>query len=220
MVMLYLNNFYSSITKTELEEIESRNEEFPLTRALLHLVDVLTNLPVPRLLGAGSRNSSSKRFYLEQSATQGLLLENRRASQGGSNDLAQCLRGGNTFLSTNVYSGLLVIGSGYRSRGPGFDSRCVQIIWEAVGQEQRIKTPEGGGSAIDRSPIYRACLVYLSFPDIQHQIVGHHVTDVEVDDPIHEVETNETHGEHYTRVLIDIARRDPVQLVDVFGGVD
>nr|CAD7442555.1 unnamed protein product [Timema bartmani] len=41
---------------TELEEIESRNEEFPLTRALLHLMDVLTNLPVPRLLGAGSRN--------------------------------------------------------------------------------------------------------------------------------------------------------------------
>nr|CAD7403934.1 unnamed protein product [Timema poppensis] len=41
--------------QTELEEIESRNEEFPLTRALLHLVDVLTNLPVPRLLGAGSR---------------------------------------------------------------------------------------------------------------------------------------------------------------------
>nr|CAD7434744.1 unnamed protein product [Timema monikensis] len=41
--------------QTELEEIESRNEEFPLTRALLHLMDVLTNLPVPRLLGAGSR---------------------------------------------------------------------------------------------------------------------------------------------------------------------
>ncbi|KAJ4431675.1 hypothetical protein ANN_20275, partial [Periplaneta americana] len=41
--------------QTELEEIESRNEEFPLTRALLHLLDVLTNVPVPRLLGVGTR---------------------------------------------------------------------------------------------------------------------------------------------------------------------
>ncbi|KAL0280136.1 UNVERIFIED_CONTAM: hypothetical protein PYX00_001520 [Menopon gallinae] len=41
--------------KTELDEIESRNEEFPLTRALLHLLDVLTDVPVPRLLGAGTR---------------------------------------------------------------------------------------------------------------------------------------------------------------------
>ena len=41
--------------QTELEEIESRNEEFPLTRALLHLLDVLTDVPVPRLLGVGTR---------------------------------------------------------------------------------------------------------------------------------------------------------------------
>lgn len=41
--------------QTELEEVESRNEEFPLTRALLHLLDVLTDVPVPRLLGVGAR---------------------------------------------------------------------------------------------------------------------------------------------------------------------
>ncbi|PSN57903.1 hypothetical protein C0J52_00218 [Blattella germanica] len=41
--------------QTELEEIESRNEEFPLTRALLYLLDVLTDVPVPRLLGVGTR---------------------------------------------------------------------------------------------------------------------------------------------------------------------
>ncbi|XP_067003269.1 nuclear pore complex protein Nup205 [Anabrus simplex] len=41
--------------QTELEEIESRNEEYPLTRALLRLLDVLTNIPVPRLLGVGTR---------------------------------------------------------------------------------------------------------------------------------------------------------------------
>ncbi|XP_046735126.1 nuclear pore complex protein Nup205 [Diprion similis] len=42
--------------QTELEEIESRNEEFPLTRAMLELLDVLTDFPIPRLLGVGLRN--------------------------------------------------------------------------------------------------------------------------------------------------------------------
>ncbi|XP_046996965.1 nuclear pore complex protein Nup205 [Schistocerca americana] len=41
--------------QTELEEIESRNEEYPLTRALLSLLDVLTDVPIPRLLGLGTR---------------------------------------------------------------------------------------------------------------------------------------------------------------------
>nr|CAD7264263.1 unnamed protein product [Timema shepardi] len=39
-------------------------------------------------------------------------------------------------INRNVSSGLVVIGSGYGPRGPGFDSRCVQIIWEAVGLER------------------------------------------------------------------------------------
>lgn len=42
--------------QTELEDIESPAEEFPLTRAVLKLLDVLTNWPVPRLLGVGSRS--------------------------------------------------------------------------------------------------------------------------------------------------------------------
>ncbi|RZF40837.1 hypothetical protein LSTR_LSTR003347 [Laodelphax striatellus] len=41
--------------QTELEELESRNEEFPLTRAMLRLLDVLTDVQIPRLLGVGSR---------------------------------------------------------------------------------------------------------------------------------------------------------------------
>nr|CAD7400440.1 unnamed protein product [Timema cristinae] len=36
----------------------------------------------------------------------------------------------------NRLCGLVVISSGYGPRGPGFDSRCVQIIWEAVGLER------------------------------------------------------------------------------------
>ncbi|CAK9815211.1 Nuclear pore complex protein Nup205 [Anthophora plagiata] len=42
--------------QTELEEIESKKDEYPLTRAMLELLDVLTDFPVPRLLGMGQRN--------------------------------------------------------------------------------------------------------------------------------------------------------------------
>lgn len=41
--------------QTELEEIESRNEEYPLTRAFLHLLLVISAQGIPRNLGAGSR---------------------------------------------------------------------------------------------------------------------------------------------------------------------
>ncbi|VEN41265.1 unnamed protein product [Callosobruchus maculatus] len=41
--------------QTELEEIESRMEEYPLTRAFLTLLDVLTGFGIPRTLGAGPR---------------------------------------------------------------------------------------------------------------------------------------------------------------------
>ena len=40
---------------TELDEVEARNEEFPLTRAFLTLLDVLTEGPIPAGLGAGCR---------------------------------------------------------------------------------------------------------------------------------------------------------------------
>lgn len=41
--------------QTELEEIESSFEEYPLTRAVLKLLDVLTDFGIPRTLGAGPR---------------------------------------------------------------------------------------------------------------------------------------------------------------------
>ncbi|XP_072164969.1 nuclear pore complex protein Nup205-like [Diadema setosum] len=39
----------------ELEEIESNNEEYPLTRGFLTLLDTLTDIPVPIMLGVGYR---------------------------------------------------------------------------------------------------------------------------------------------------------------------
>lgn len=42
--------------QTELEEIESKKDEYPLTRAMLELLDVLTNFPILRLSGMGQRN--------------------------------------------------------------------------------------------------------------------------------------------------------------------
>lgn len=41
--------------QTELDEIESRMEEYQLTRGLLELLDVLTETGIPRTLGAGPR---------------------------------------------------------------------------------------------------------------------------------------------------------------------
>ncbi|EFA00605.1 nuclear pore complex protein Nup205 [Tribolium castaneum] len=41
--------------QTELDEIEARLEEYPLTRAMLKLLDVLTDFGIPRTLGAGPR---------------------------------------------------------------------------------------------------------------------------------------------------------------------
>ena len=39
----------------ELEEIETRYEEYPLTRAFLELLDRLTDVEIPGNLGAGTR---------------------------------------------------------------------------------------------------------------------------------------------------------------------
>lgn len=41
--------------QTELDEIESRMEEYPMTRGLLELLNVLTDSGIPRTLGAGPR---------------------------------------------------------------------------------------------------------------------------------------------------------------------
>lgn len=49
------SNYQPRGIQTELDEIESRMEEYPLTKALLHLLDVLTHTGIPRMLGAGCR---------------------------------------------------------------------------------------------------------------------------------------------------------------------
>ena len=40
---------------TELETIEARTEDFKMTRAFLHLLDVLTDSAIPGALGEGTR---------------------------------------------------------------------------------------------------------------------------------------------------------------------
>ena len=40
---------------TELEDVESRAEEYPLTRAFLKLLDVMTDTSIPTNLGTGHR---------------------------------------------------------------------------------------------------------------------------------------------------------------------
>lgn len=49
------SNFGNRGIESELEEIESRNETYPLTRAMLELLYTLSNVIVPKSLGAGPR---------------------------------------------------------------------------------------------------------------------------------------------------------------------
>jgi len=53
----------------------------------------------------------------------------------------------------------------------------------------------------------------------QHQVVGHHITDVQIDDPVHEVEADKAHRKHDPRVLVNVTGRDSVQFVDVLARV-
>ena len=49
------SNFASRGIESELEEIESRNETYPLTKAMLELIYTLSSVIVPKSLGAGPR---------------------------------------------------------------------------------------------------------------------------------------------------------------------
>lgn len=51
---------FSCLLQTELEEIETRNEQYPMTRAMLSVIDTLTDLPIPDALGTGYRFFSPK----------------------------------------------------------------------------------------------------------------------------------------------------------------
>ncbi|GFN90053.1 nuclear pore complex protein nup205-like [Plakobranchus ocellatus] len=64
--------------KVELEEVESRNEEFPLTRGFLQLISALTQFPVPLGLGAGTRTPGFDP-YLDFILNSVLLKYNTRA---------------------------------------------------------------------------------------------------------------------------------------------
>ncbi|XP_024081657.1 nuclear pore complex protein Nup205-like [Cimex lectularius] len=49
------SNFQPRGIQTELEEVECRNEEYPLTRAVLKLFNGLSDKPIPKLLGVSQR---------------------------------------------------------------------------------------------------------------------------------------------------------------------
>uniref|UniRef100_A0A2C9L850 Nuclear pore complex protein Nup205 n=1 Tax=Biomphalaria glabrata TaxID=6526 RepID=A0A2C9L850_BIOGL len=64
--------------KVELEEVESRHEEFPLSRGFLELMTSLTQFPVPMGLGAGTRSPGFDP-YLDFILNSLLLKYNARA---------------------------------------------------------------------------------------------------------------------------------------------
>ncbi|GFS19080.1 nuclear pore complex protein Nup205-like, partial [Elysia marginata] len=64
--------------KVELEEVESRNEEFPFSRGFLQLMSALTQFPVPLGLGAGTRAPGFDP-YLDFVLNSVLLKYNTRA---------------------------------------------------------------------------------------------------------------------------------------------
>ena len=50
---------------------------------------------------------------------------------------------------------------------------------------------------------------------MKDEVVVGYIRDVQVDDPIHEVEADETYREHDARVLVDVRRRTSVEFVEV-----
>ena len=48
---------------SEIEDIEARNEEYPLTRAFLRLIDGLTDHGLPDNLGQGTRNPGFRPYF-------------------------------------------------------------------------------------------------------------------------------------------------------------
>ena len=51
----------------------------------------------------------------------------------------------------------------------------------------------------------------------EDEIVGQIVGNVQVNDPVHEIEADETDGEHDTRILVDIGWREAVEFVKILA---
>ncbi len=78
----------------ELENVETRNEEYPMSRAFLHLLDVLTDSSIPGTLGGGSRQPGFEP-YLAYVRDAIFLRFNARAYRDPSEKwelVAACLR--------------------------------------------------------------------------------------------------------------------------------
>ena len=117
--------------QTELEDVESRAEEYPLTRAFLKLLDTLTNVTIPANLGAGHRNPGFDPYlvYVKDSV---FLKCNGRAYRNETDKwqiTSACLKLFLKLLSNyepsledfhDVYVELPSGGSGVRSKQPGY----------------------------------------------------------------------------------------------------
>ena len=58
------------------------------------------------------------------------------------------------------------------------------------------------------------CLRFLLDED---EIFGQCVRDVQVNDPVHEIEADEADGEYDARILVDIGRREAVEFVQILA---
>lgn len=61
--------------------------------------------------------------------------------------------------------------------------------------------------------IQPTCPLFILFQ--KYQVISHDVGNMKIYNPVHEVEANEAHREHYTGVFVDIRRCHTQKLADI-----
>ena len=90
-----------------MDEVEARNEEFPMTRAFLQLMDTLTDSPIPAGLGVGLR-APGFQPYLEFLREHIFLKFNTREYKDKGEKVSQ-VHGFLYRLSNDVYIKVVVL---------------------------------------------------------------------------------------------------------------
>ena len=73
-----------------MEEVESQAQEYPETRAFLHLLDTLTDVPIPPTLGAGQRSQTGFQPYLNYLRDSVLLRFDARSYRFADEKVIVC----------------------------------------------------------------------------------------------------------------------------------